>query len=111
MTLYDQADAMEVVKADAARRRARGPVVVRRKPTQAEAIRWTGDNFLAVERFLEPQHASLAGSSAGELRFGVVKPQSIATVVPGDWIMREADGAGFYPCAADVFELTYEVVA
>jgi len=28
----------------------------------------------------------------------------------GDWVIREADDSGFYPCAKDVFEATYTPV-
>lgn len=30
---------------------------------------------------------------------------------PGDWIIAEPDGRGFYPCKPDIFAATYEVVA
>lgn len=33
--------------------------------------------------------------------------QGFVSVNPGDWIIAEANGAGFYPCAPDVFEATY----
>jgi hypothetical protein len=29
---------------------------------------------------------------------------------PGDWVIREQDGSGYYPCKDDVFQQTYEVV-
>jgi hypothetical protein len=30
------------------------------------------------------------------------------TVCPGDWIITEPDGTGFYPCKPNVFEAKYE---
>ena len=32
------------------------------------------------------------------------------TVCPGDWIIPEPTGEGFYPCKPDAFEATYEPV-
>ena len=32
------------------------------------------------------------------------------TVCPGDWIITEPDGKGFYPCKPDVFAAKYEPV-
>ncbi|MBB2962894.1 Gp49 family protein [Methylobacterium sp. R2-1] len=33
--------------------------------------------------------------------------QGFVGVNPGDWIIAEANGVGFYPCAPDVFAATY----
>lgn len=84
----------------------------RRKPTTVEAFQWNGpslENMHAMEAFLSPQHG-LENLKTGTLTFGVTKSQSQATIQPGDWIIRETDGSGFYPCAADVFAATYEMV-
>lgn len=80
----------------------------RRKPTTCEAWQWDGD-YDAVIEFLVPQAADVYGD--GELAFRVIKSQSSARIPLGDWIIREADGSGFYPCAADVFAATYEPVS
>lgn len=29
-------------------------------------------------------------------------------IVPGDWIIPEPNGNGFYPCKPDIFEKTYD---
>lgn len=80
----------------------------RRRSTEVDAIQWTGDNLAAVNAFLSPQHAMVEyPNELQRLRFGVLKAQSVATIEPGDWIMRELDGSGFYPCACDVFDATY----
>lgn len=34
----------------------------------------------------------------------------LATVLPGDWIVKEPDGRGHYPVKPDIFERTYEPV-
>lgn len=31
-----------------------------------------------------------------------------AYLSPGDWVIAEPDGRGFYPCKPDVFAATYE---
>jgi hypothetical protein len=31
-------------------------------------------------------------------------------LVPGDWILPEPDGEGYYPCKDDIFKATYEPV-
>ena len=31
-------------------------------------------------------------------------------IVDGDWIIREPDNRGFYPCKPDIFAATYEAV-
>lgn len=33
-----------------------------------------------------------------------------AWLVPGDWVLEEPDGRGYYPCKADIFERTYDAV-
>lgn len=37
--------------------------------------------------------------------------QGLVEVHLGDWIIREADGSGYYPCAPDVFAAQYEEAA
>jgi len=36
--------------------------------------------------------------------------QGYVPVNPGDWIIAEPDGSGFYPCAPNVFAAKYEPV-
>ena len=79
----------------------------RKRPVVIEAIQWTGENFAAVKDFVSG--ALGAGEvMGGALPLWVVKSQALCHVQRGDWIIREADGSGFYPCAADVFAVTYE---
>lgn len=40
----------------------------------------------------------------------VEKSDQWANLRTGDWVIRESDGIGFYPCAADVFAATYAEV-
>lgn len=49
--------------------------------------------------------ADEAGFGTG---FCIEGRQGFVGVDPGDWIITEMNGAGFYPCKPDVFEATYE---
>lgn len=42
--------------------------------------------------------------------FVVEGRQGSVRVDPGDWILPELNGQGFYPCKPDVFEATYQAV-
>lgn len=66
-----------------------------KKPVTVEAVQFNkiGDH---------PGVAASPGSG-----FAVKGRQGFVTVNPGDWIIAESDGLGFYPCAPDVFEATY----
>lgn len=66
-----------------------------KKPVTVEAVQFNkiGDHP-AVE----------AGFGEG---FCIEGRQGFVGVKPGDWIIAERDGKGFYPCAPDVFEATY----
>lgn len=51
----------------------------------------------------------VAGWNDGDYRLelAVVKGGSTCTVNPGDWVIREPLGDGFYPCTAEDFDATY----
>jgi hypothetical protein len=75
-----------------------------------DAIQWTGQNFAAVREFASG--AVGIGTVMGDaLPLWVVKSSATCHVELGDWIIREPDGSGFYPCAGDVFAATYEAPA
>lgn len=40
----------------------------------------------------------------------VTKQRQHVYISDGEWVIREADGSGFYPCAAETFANTYEPV-
>lgn len=44
------------------------------------------------------------------IKIWITKSSAWGTVRPGDWIIREPDGYGFYPCTEAEFERAYEVV-
>jgi len=82
----------------------------RKKPVDVEMIRWTGENLDDVRAFMRPLHATLSAvpPSDSGLTFHVVKGQSTCTIHPGDWVVRERDGSGYYPLSAEDFADGYE---
>lgn len=92
-------------------------MMFRRKPTEVEAIQWTGDNLSEVKAFVglgvlyrddpygkgdvlvidtEPGQPNRLGGDRARAR-------------AGDWILKDSRGA-FYPCDREVFENSYERV-
>ncbi len=87
----------------------------RRKQTpDVEAVLWTGTNLMYVTRFVRAAggptpYERVVGQRRGALAFWCQKANAIVTITIGDWIIREQDGDGVYPCTAEVFAATYEV--
>lgn len=77
-----------------------GGSTYRAKPVMIEAHQWNrpGDHP-AVEPIARHGFADayVVRGKQGEVR-----------VEPGDWIIAEPDGSGFYPCKPDVFAAKYE---
>jgi putative component of toxin-antitoxin plasmid stabilization module len=78
-----------------------------RKVTEAQAIQFTGnpEDLRAVGVFIDDHNRD----GGPDWRIFVAKHDEYAQIVTGDWVIRELDGSGFYPCRADVFAATYEV--
>lgn len=82
----------------------------RKKPIVVEAVRWTGDNGKEIEAFC-----------GADVMFGTIyepDPVCVACICtlegkmyarPGDYIIKGVKGE-CYPCKANIFEETYEVV-
>lgn len=81
----------------------------RKKPVEVEAIEWTGENFNAVRAFT--RGALGLGQVGDALPLWVTKSQAVCYVQRGDWVIREPDGSGFYPCSEADFPATYEPAA
>ena len=89
------------------------PKKYRKKPVEIEAMQWTGDNADALaqwtdgsfwtvceeDRTDDPDHTACLYVEANSRHLGIPT---------GEWVLR--DSAGFYPCRADIFAATYEVV-
>lgn len=88
----------------------------RTKPTVIEAtqynwgpgevdrlVEWSGDvtEFGPNGLWSPPEHATL--------RFWIEKSKTWGELEDGDWIIKEPDGDGVYPCKRDIFEMKYEV--
>lgn len=43
-------------------------------------------------------------------RYEIKTASGWAQVVHGDWIIKEQDGSGFYPCSGDIFKDRYEEI-
>jgi hypothetical protein len=81
-----------------------------RRKNEVDAIQWTGGNLNEVTNFIK------AFISEGDLSLfvsvGVMRinaPIGPFVVIPGDWIVRDANGE-FYPCKLEVFYRTYEEI-
>jgi hypothetical protein len=79
------------------------PKRFRKKPVVIEAMRWNGQNLQAI--------LDWAGCKVGEgtdpdcLVVATLEGTMLARM--GDWIIRGVKDE-FYPCASDVFVMTYE---
>ena len=78
----------------------------RKKPVVIEAIRWTGDNYGEIERFIDGA-TMLRTLHNVNLIIGTFEGDHIAS--KGDFIIKGVHGE-FYPCKPDNFEKTYEYV-
>jgi hypothetical protein len=86
----------------------------RKKPVVIDAIRWTGDNYVALNKFVEegqPVALPLRKLRQGDDRsilISTLEGEHRANV--GDWIIKGIAGE-FYPCKPDIFAATYEEVS
>lgn len=84
------------------------PIRVRKRPVEAQAIHWTGDNLGAVYDFIDDDDkVHFWQSPGGGLALETAKSGALPVYL-GDWILR--DDTGTYPCRADVFDAAYELV-
>lgn len=93
-----------------------GPVTVTKRAISVEAMRWDGTSagITALQAWMQDidliraAAATVTGRPRDMARLFVIKGDAWATLDPGDWVIREQDGTGYYPCAADVFDQTYD---
>lgn len=85
----------------------------RKLPSDVEAWRyWPGPMQTTYDLDGEGVYLLVGGKVKAELpnnalNLWVEKSQAWCLVTPGDYIIEEADGSGFYPCIAEVFEKSY----
>lgn len=77
----------------------------RKKPVEIEAIRYDGDNYVEIKRFVG-YDVSRFGRD-GHLQIHTLEGNM--AVSPGDYVIRGVKGE-HYPCKPDIFEATYEEV-
>lgn len=73
----------------------------RARPFEIEATLW----------FAPGDHHAVQPVGGGfDAKGQVHGKQGWSGVDPGDWIIAEPDGSGFYPCKPDVFSAKYELI-
>lgn len=88
------------------------------RPVEIEAFQWEGNaaGALAFGHWVGSHLLQGAPGDFPELSFeggGIAVlhtrsgPQRCR---PGDWIIRELDGNGYYPCAREIFEAKYQAI-
>ncbi len=77
------------------------------RPSEIDAIHWTGENFRDVADFTGGHRNVVHDGDAHSLL--VSTPEGRMRCGRGDWLVRDAIGA-YFPISADAFEKTYERV-
>jgi hypothetical protein len=78
----------------------------RKKPVVIEAVRWTGENYEEIAKFMD--YKDIDDTEGGAvLIIETLEGDFRASV--GDWIIKGITNE-FYPCKPDVFSKTYEEV-
>lgn len=83
------------------------------KPTEVEAVQWTGENLNAVRVFASDRvrHHGMKWSQPLELLAGVDGAQGWVPVPIGHFIVSNVDDrSDIWPVAPDVFERKYQLV-
>nr|WP_028983324.1 hypothetical protein [Sporolactobacillus terrae] len=92
----------------------------RKKPVIVEAVQFTKENFLEVQKFIKrawgPSDLQLVHCDKGIM---TEDGAQVSLIIPtlegnhradnGDYIIKGVNGE-FYPCKPDIFEKTYEPV-
>lgn len=100
----------------------------RKKPVVVDASQYGTDSnavYLLAEFILERPPEEISDSqicdvllptglwdppdNAG-LKLWVIKSNEWCDLEVGDWVIKESDGVGVYPCKKDIFSATYEAV-
>lgn len=97
----------------------------RKKPVEIEAIRFGNHSVAGVENVaidlfdrsapdwilsaLGSGAVGLSSNQDGYLTLTIHTPEGVMLARPGDWVIRGVKGE-LYPCAPDIFEMTYERV-
>lgn len=85
----------------------------RKKPVVVEAMVWNGENIKEVKEFCgfdaHIHYSYTSFENQPQVKLVLVTLEGEMEVRPGSYIIKGVKGE-FYPCRADVFTETYEVV-
>ena len=87
------------------------PKRFRSKPVIKEAMRLTADNAGWVLLWMESggmEVRLVAGGDPDTRQLWVEKSKRWCEIDVGDFVVKELDGVGFYPCKSGIFEATHE---
>lgn len=76
----------------------------RKRPVVVDAAQFDPAVGHPAVKETAPERGSL------DRRYVVQTAGGTAFLWPGDWIIAEPDGRGYYPCKPDIFAATYEPV-
>lgn len=74
----------------------------RKKPIIVDAVQLGEDLAHPAVKITAPERGSVEPRGIVRTKHGQV------FVNPGDWLIAESDGSGYYPCKPEIFEATYE---
>lgn len=82
----------------------------KRKEHPVEAIRWTGENYAEIYKWVMAWDLSDPGIHRIDAEDGIVVTANLVemTVEVGNWIVRDIDNEFFYPASEDEFAKAYE---
>lgn len=78
----------------------------RKKPVVVDAEQYLPGQQRALPNGVHPANVQEYANGP----FVITAHSQRVYVEPGDWIIAEPDGRGFYPCKPDIFAATYEEV-
>ena len=89
------------------------------KPTEVEAIQYTGDNEEELLKFISPTHiyqecksVSIDANGKAQMELGGLKLKNAngyLDINKGDYVIKGEKEGDYWTCSSDVFEKSYEV--
>lgn len=81
----------------------------RKRPIVIRAVKWTGDNFDEIRKFVKGQPLTLYKNTYGLTRLVIETLEGVMRAEVGDYIICGVRGE-YYSCKPDIFSETYEVI-
>lgn len=82
----------------------------RKKPVTVEAVVWTGNNLIEIQKFCSPRQADLSRDHIGSGGLFIETLEGVHEAQIGDYIIKGVKGE-CYPCKPDIFAETYDEVS